>query len=152
MRILRKIRESDIKRVIEITSAVGVSVWNEEDLLNLIENRDAVHSLVETEGQVSGFIYGRVLTGNYCEGQNRGEIFNMAVEPNVHRKGLGTFLLLEIVEQFKSKNVSEIWLEVRKGNESAIMFYERFRFQEVGIRKGYYKKPYEDALLMSRMC
>ena len=41
-------------------------------------------------------------------------------------------------------------LEVRRSNEPARMLYERFGFSVAGIRRGYYSKPIEDAIVLSR--
>jgi ribosomal-protein-alanine N-acetyltransferase len=46
------------------------------------------------------------------------------------------------------KGVTEIFLEVRETNVGAIRLYERLGFEEVGIRKNYYEKPKENALIM----
>ena len=39
-------------------------------------------------------------------------------------------------------------LEVRKGNVPAISLYTSLGFQTVGVRKGFYEAPREDALIM----
>jgi [ribosomal protein S18]-alanine N-acetyltransferase len=39
-------------------------------------------------------------------------------------------------------------LEVREGNEGAIALYRGLGFGVVGRRRGYYREPVEDAVLM----
>ena len=39
-------------------------------------------------------------------------------------------------------------LEVRASNEAALALYRRFGFVPEGVRKGYYSKPIEDALVL----
>jgi ribosomal-protein-alanine N-acetyltransferase len=41
-------------------------------------------------------------------------------------------------------------LEVRQSNEPARILYERFGFSVTGIRRAYYSKPVEDAIVLSR--
>jgi ribosomal-protein-alanine N-acetyltransferase len=39
---------------------------------------------------------------------------------------------------------------VRRSNEPARMLYQRFGFSVAGIRRGYYTKPVEDAIILWR--
>ena len=41
-------------------------------------------------------------------------------------------------------------LEVRASNEPAIKLYHKMDFKEIGKRRGYYKEPVEDALIMEK--
>ena len=41
-----------------------------------------------------------------------------------------------------------MYLEVRDSNETAVELYRRFGFSDVGLRKGYYQDPKEDARMM----
>ena len=40
------------------------------------------------------------------------------------------------------------YLEVRASNGVALALYARFGFREVGRRRGYYRRPVEDAVVM----
>jgi len=42
-------------------------------------------------------------------------------------------------------------LEVRSSNQQAISLYERFGFDQVGMRKNYYSNPREDAQILCRL-
>ena len=39
-------------------------------------------------------------------------------------------------------------LEVRQSNHAAICLYRKLGFAQIGVRRGYYHAPEEDALLM----
>ena len=58
--------------------------------------------------------------------------------------------LLEVYCRFAAVNLAFLTLEVRKSNAAAIGLYEKFGFQQAGLRKGYYQHPREDALIMTR--
>jgi ribosomal-protein-alanine N-acetyltransferase len=45
---------------------------------------------------------------------------------------------------------SRVFLEVRQSNTDARAFYATLGFLEVGRRRGYYRDPAEDALVLSR--
>lgn len=80
------------------------------------------------------------------------EIINIALLPEFQKKGGGRQLLNEVIQYCKACDIVKIHLEVRKSNRSAIAFYRKLGFKEVGLRKNYYPlaQGREDALLFSR--
>ena len=53
-----------------------------------------------------------------------------------------------MIESALSNNsLKEIFLEVRESNTPAIALYESLGFEKIGVRKGYYDKPKEDAVI-----
>ena len=41
-------------------------------------------------------------------------------------------------------------LEVRRSNETAISLYHKAGFQDIAVRRGYYRDNREDAILMNK--
>ncbi len=77
------------------------------------------------------------------------DITNIAVLPAYRRRGLARSLLSALANAAKEKGVTRFQLEVRESNTAARTLYESLGFSVDGKRKGYYKKPDEDAVLMS---
>ena len=75
-------------------------------------------------------------------------VTTIAVAPHFQHQGVGTSLLLEVVQLSRSQGVRHLTLEVAAGNERAQALYRLFGFVPVGIRKGYYAKTGEDAYVM----
>ena len=75
------------------------------------------------------------------------ELENIVVAAAARRRGIGQRLLGELIEQVRSSQGSEISLEVRQSNHDARSLYRKAGFEEVGLRKGYYSNPPEDAIL-----
>jgi len=75
---------------------------------------------------------------------DEGEILNLAVAPELRRSGIARALLGEIFQYFSGA----IFLEVRESNGAARAFYKSLGFQEVGLRKEYYRAPPETAIVM----
>ena len=69
------------------------------------------------------------------------EILAIATIEEYRNKGIAQKLLNKI----KIKN---IFLEVRESNQTAINFYKKNKFKEISIRKNYYSKPNENAIIM----
>jgi [ribosomal protein S18]-alanine N-acetyltransferase len=80
------------------------------------------------------------------------ELENMAVAVSVRGRGIGTLLLRELIGQARVQGGSKIFLEVRASNQSARSLYEKFGFEEAGLRKSYYSDPTEDAILYQLIC
>ena len=83
------------------------------------------------------------------------DILNIGIDPNFKRQGHGTALLNHLIEELRKRHISEILLEVRAGNKSAIQFYKKQGFKEISVRKNYYTKnsknqlQREDGIIMS---
>ncbi|MFZ0135710.1 MAG: GNAT family N-acetyltransferase [Candidatus Sulfotelmatobacter sp.] len=75
------------------------------------------------------------------------ELENIVVAATGRRRGIGQRLLGELIAQVRSVQGREIFLEVRQSNRDARSLYRRAGFEEVGLRRGYYSNPPEDAIL-----
>ena len=71
-----------------------------------------------------------------------------AVNPLSRRKGIGEKIVRDILNRAYEKGVRDVFLEVRETNSVAIALYEKIGFKEEGIRKNFYDKPRENALIM----
>lgn len=80
---------------------------------------------------------------------DEGYISNVAVAPQARRRGVGDGLVLAMRQRGRQLGLSFLSLEVRVSNGPARALYEKHGFREVGLRKNYYEKPVEDALLMT---
>ena len=52
------------------------------------------------------------------------------------------------MEYLKYLNFKNIYVEVSANNKKALMFYQRLKFQKIGLRKNYYKKEKSDGILL----
>lgn len=88
----------------------------------------------------------------YCgivDVSKEGNISTFAVREDMRNKGIGSMLFRHIIDYAKEKEMEFVTLEVRKTNIPAIKVYESLGFKQVGLRKDYYRKPKEDALIMT---
>ena len=77
------------------------------------------------------------------------DITNIAILPEYRRRGLAKDLFSALSDAARDKGVTRLQLEVRESNVAARSLYESLGFIVDGKRKRYYKKPDEDAVLMS---
>lgn len=78
---------------------------------------------------------------------DEGHITTLAVHPDYRRRGIGAWLLLNLVERARERGVVRLTLEVRVSNHGAQRLYEAFGFRVEGRRLRYYGDG-EDAWIM----
>jgi len=108
------------------THAVTAAHWSRQQYERLFAadepRREAL--VIEREG-IQGFLVARALDKEW-------EIENMAV---------GEFL-----DRARVAGAKMVFLEVRESNQAARALYEKWAFVQSGRRKGYYRRPEEDAI------
>jgi ribosomal-protein-alanine N-acetyltransferase len=77
-------------------------------------------------------------------------INNLAVAPADRRGGAASALLRRVLAEGASAGANRATLEVRRSNDAARNLYERFGFRVAGVRRAYYTKPVEDAIVLWR--
>lgn len=90
-----------------------------------------------------GFVFCKIVA-------DQAELFNICVNPLYQGKGFGKQLLQKLIADLTDKQVTELWLEVRASNQTAIRLYEGFGFSCADIRPNYYRNAQgaEDAHIM----
>jgi len=145
---IRKVRKSDIERIVDIErSWFHLSHWSIDSYYRLLSDDGFTTSFVaesedeETRLTIAGFVIFHVAAGV-------SEIYNIAVDSSYARQGIGRRLLASAIEESKNRKATRVVLEVRKSNSGAIQFYDEFHFHVIGERKNYYSNPIEDAFVM----
>jgi ribosomal-protein-alanine N-acetyltransferase len=76
-------------------------------------------------------------------------IVTVAVRDSHRRKGIGELLLIQAIELARSMGQELVTLECRVTNEPALALYEKYGFQQVGLRPRYYSDNHEDAYVLT---
>lgn len=80
---------------------------------------------------------------------DEGYISNVAVTASYRRQKIADKLIDTLVSKANELQLSFVTLEVRETNEPAKALYAKHGFEVVGLRKNYYTKPKENAVLMT---
>ena len=72
----------------------------------------------------------------------------MAVKESCRRRGVAETMLAELIKRGAARGVTAFTLEVRRSNAGAIALYEKLGFVNCDIRRNFYEKPAEDAVIM----
>ena len=134
--------DEDIPFVYSIEKESFSDLWSEGTYRNYKTEIGQNYFIAEQDGGIAAYcVVMQVL--DECE------ILKIAVDKSHRRKGIGEELLRAAMKEASQKGARLFYLEVREGNKSAINLYKKIGFTETGRRKSYYKKPTEDAVLMS---
>jgi [ribosomal protein S18]-alanine N-acetyltransferase len=77
-----------------------------------------------------------------------GDVQTIAAARDHWGSGLGAALLTDLLRAATAFECTEVLLEVRVDNTRAQKLYERFGFEPIGFRRGYYQPGNVDALVM----
>jgi ribosomal-protein-alanine N-acetyltransferase len=139
--IIRDMTEVDLTEICNIEQESFSDPWSYEDFLESFRNEHNSYLVAEQDDVIVGYC------GYWGVGEE-GYIYNVAVRKDYRRRQIGYRMLTELIIRAQEKGITALTLEVRKSNEAAIGLYERLGFESVGIRKDFYSKPREDAVIM----
>lgn len=140
---IRSARADDLPRLLELERACYSDPWSPRGLEESLAPPAGFGLVAESARGVIGYLIGRDLGGS-------GEILNLAVAANFRRRGVARALVARALEMMEARGAAEVLLEVRESNLAARALYEREGFRVIGARRGYYRLPPEDALVMRR--
>lgn len=138
---VRLMKESDLEQVAEIEKASFSKPWSYRAFKKALDMSNYIYVVGVANREVLG--YG----GVYCV-LNEANITNVAVKDKIRNRGIGYGILVGLIEEVKKAGMDSITLEVRESNNAAIHLYEQLGFESVGIRKDFYDKPNENAVIM----
>ena len=129
-----------LAQVAELEQLCFADPWSEK-ALELLLGDGAYGAVCLQEGRVMA--YGGVLWAPF-----EGQITNIATHPDARRCGMGAAVLEHLIAVAIEHGCEQLSLEARVSNTPAISLYERYGFEKMGLRRGFYKHPTEDAYVM----
>jgi len=136
--------EKDLPSVLEIERLSFPNPWHESTFRGEVQHRPISFPTVivhETLGRVIGYIIYWVIGEDV-------QVNNIAIHPEFRRMGIGERALKQVIEEVRFRGARLITLEVRPTNTAAMTLYRKLGFRMMGIRKGYYTMPPEDAVVL----
>ncbi len=139
---IERMTVAHLDSVAELERECFAHPWSRESLKETLESKDSLFYVAELDGRVIG-----------CIGMSfvldEGYIYNVAVEKDSRKNGVGSALIQTLVNYGKKNGFAFLTLEVRESNTAARSLYSNFGFIKVGERKDYYSDPTENAVLMT---
>ena len=129
-----------LREISALEAVIFTDAWSEESIFAAAENlRTRLLAELDDPDALMGYL---IVT----QVMDVADIDNIAVSPDFRRQGIASLLLDTALEQMDA----DVFLEVRASNAPAIGLYQKYGFARIGIRRNYYEKPREDAILMKR--
>ena len=141
---IRDVGPDDIPQIVEVEKRCFSLPWTAEQLAAQI--KDAQHEFIAAispDGTVLGYVGMMYVL-------DEGYISNVATDLPWRRQGIADALIGRLCAICEGLRLSFVSLEVRAGNVPAVALYEKHGFAPVGLRKNYYERPREDAVIMTK--
>lgn len=138
---LRRIEQRDLNSILVLEKILYKDPWNEKNFDSELSHNDYAYMYVLLENDIVLGYAGFWLSYEYAT------ITKVSINPALQNKGLGYYLFCKIMEIAKELGATSYSLEVRESNFIAQRVYEKYGYQKVGLRKGYYSDG-ENAIVM----
>ena len=135
-----RMNESHVSAVAELERQNFSEPWPEIAVRSELTNALALWLVAVEDGVVAGYVGSQTVL-------QEADMMNIAVSESHRRRGIARMLVEELIRQL---DAYQLTLEVRASNAPAIALYEKLGFTQVGLRKNYYHKPKEDALILRK--
>ncbi len=140
--IIRTAERRDVPELLVIEEAQFPEPWSRAMLLDEITNTDTRRYTVAVEGKrIVGYL-GVMFVMDELHVNTLGTL------TGEEGRGIATSLLNDAWEEARDRGVLRATLEVAASNSRAQSLYFRFGFKPVGVRKNYYERTHEDALIL----
>ena len=156
MNTISSLETTDLPAAYHIEQRAHAFPWSEKTFASNQGERYLNFQLTQN-GKMAAFAITQVVL-------DEATLFNIAVDPDYQRQGLGRALLEHLIDELEKRTgykivgnklekrgVATLWLEVRASNAAAIALYESLGFNEATIRRNYYPTTdgREDAIIMA---
>lgn len=139
--VIRPMRKEDLPEVCRIEEEAFSTPWSEKSFQDSLVLPYACFLAAEYEGQIAGYC-------GFYQSTEEAEITNVAVKKELRGKAIAKRMLEELLRAGRARGALAFLLEVRAGNAPAIHLYEGLGFEQAGLRRNFYEKPREDAIIM----
>lgn len=130
---IREMRETDIAQVEAIEQEIFSVPWSEKSFLSTCTTPENIYLVCLAGEEVAGYCGLWSVLGE-------GNITNMAVAEKYRRNGVAEALMKEMEERGRQKDVTIFFLEVRESNDAARRLYEKMGYEQIGVRKNFYRE------------
>jgi ribosomal-protein-alanine N-acetyltransferase len=140
----RSMRWWDVQSAYSLEIELFPDAWSTEQFLSELAHvpQTRWYVVAEDDQGLLGYVGLRAVAPD-------GDVQTIAVAPRAQGQGVGRDLLDALLAEASERHCSQVFLEVRADNATAIGLYQSRGFESTGLRRGYYG-PGQDAVIMRR--
>lgn len=136
----RRMTSEDLSQVVKLEKETFSQPWSEKGFEEALLREENCFIVIE-DTEIYGYC-------GYYKVLDEAEVMNVCIRKDSRNRGLGRIMMEALIKEARDAKVSNMILEVRVSNASAIHLYEKLGFVSLGIRKDFYEMPREDAMIM----
>jgi [ribosomal protein S18]-alanine N-acetyltransferase len=135
--------EKDLDAVVAAEKEVYPFPWTRGNFMDAMQAGYSAWVLRDASGSVAAYSVMMMAL-------DEAHLLNLSVARGAQRSGLGWRTLDWMADVARGYGGRTMLLEVRPSNEAAIRLYQRYGFERIGVRRGYYPTDggREDAIVM----
>lgn len=135
--------EADLHEVVAIEADIYPFPWTRGNFLDSVRSGYSVWVLRDRHAALVAYAVMTLMI-------DEAHLLNLSVARGCQREGVGWRTLEWMAEVARGYGARTMLLEVRPSNASAVRMYERYGFEKIGVRGGYYPAASgrEDAVVM----
>lgn len=138
---IRPMKVEDLPEVSRIEAEIFSMPWSQKGFEDSLKKEDTYYLTVFFRDKIVGYC-------GMLQVLDEADITNVAVLEPYRGQGIGFAMLDELLRCGEERGIVNFTLEVRESNVAAIALYEKLGFENCGIRKNFYEKPTENAVIM----
>lgn len=137
----KKMDIQDLEEIKDVLLYDFDDFWSYEVLREELLSDSSLYIVAKKQNEIIGFAGIKIII-------DEADIMNIVVKKSYRNNGIGSLLLENLILISNKKNLNFINLEVDCKNTIAINLYKKFGFEEISLRKNYYKN--NDAMIMKK--
>ena len=134
---ISEVTVKDLSKINELENQLNLNKTKLNFFNQTLLNKNFKFIKLTSDKQIIGFL-------QFSWNKTDCDIISIGVIKKFQNKNYGK----QLVEYLKYLNFKNIYVEVSAKNKKALMFYQRLKFQKIGLRKNYSKKEKSDGILL----
>lgn len=125
----------------ELEASCLDTAWSEKQISDAASRSDTLYLAASEDGALLGVV-------SCVFSLYEGMVENVAVRAEARRRHIGEALMRAVEAEAKRRGVERLCLEVASRNLAATGLYLKCGYEKKGLRKGFYRKQKDDAVIM----